>query len=438
MGTAISSLSASSPSTLPTPPNSSPARPFEHGVERLPYPSPESHRGIDFEHDDDDEIKIKDEPMSDILPSIEEEELRPHRQAEHVGDGIVRFFKTEGEMLDDSSDDDIEEDDLNNSYDANQSYADLDIDEERLQNAQLQAAEKPAEEEFDYAAFLEGQRKEAAKMAENGWKADTVELYMLLDRRCYEILFPDSWRSQFSLFPAEIFCDRTCSDPALLGPLTENRDTTMKWAITKFLEMAPRVRDNSRPGGHTYYKRRPEALVEDHVKHYAKMVYKDAGLERDVRKKYIPTLFTFSSAMYSTNTNILEAKILYKLRRRANRVLNLLLVTDDTPVECIDAAEKAETLFKHDGEYFLIEPPTLYGIISSQMISALVAYEPLAEKECLRQMVFFRHYKDVYDAWNCIALALMIIWCRDRMLDMKEVLPDHSEEMATDGDDEDL
>jgi hypothetical protein len=439
MGSAMSALSA--PSTLPTPPSSSLIKPVDHGVGRVPYPSPESSRGFDVDQSaEDDDIHIKDEPMSEILPSIEEEcdEDETYWKAEHVRDGTMRCFQTKEDMRDDSSSYSIEGNDLEDSYDANERYANLDIEENRQQEAQLQAAEQTGEAEFDLEAFLEEQKRRAPKMVQEGWKPDTVEAYMLIERRDYEILFPDSWRCQFPQFPAAIFCDRNRTDNGLLGPLTKNRDTTMKWAITKFLELAPRIRDNSRPSGHTYYKRRPEGLVEDYIKRYAKMVYKDAGLERDVRKKHLPTLFTFASAMYGTPPNVLEAKILYKLRRRAARVVNLLRVTDETPFKSIDAAEKSETLFEHDGEYYLYEPPTLYGIVSSQTVSALVAYEPLAETECIRQMAFFHFSKDVFDVWNCIALALMIIWCRDHMLNMMTVLPDHSDEIETDFDDDDL
>lgn len=447
------------PSALPTPPNSSPIKLIDEAsvVERILYPSLESH--CEFNHEaacvEDDHVPIKDEPMSDdIIPSIEKDEQEEEWaqwRAEHAGSGVVRFFlgyedgspygdhEEEAENLDDSN---LHDSNLDNSYDANECFADLDVDDKRQQEEQLKAAEQAGEEEgFDLAAFLDDQRRRGWRMVQkDGWSEDTVEAYMLIERRDHETLFPDSWRSQFPQFPADLFCDRHRTDTGLLGPLTPSRDTTMKWAITKFLEMAPRVRDNSRPDGHTFYKRRPEGLVEEHVKQYAKMVYKDAGLERDVRKRHIPTLFTFASAMYGTEPHVLEAKIRRKLRRRASRVLSLLRITKNTPISAIEAAKSAQspTLFRHNGEYYLYEPPTLYGIVTAQTVSALVAYEPLGDSGCIRQMAFFHLSKDAFDVWNCIALALMVIWCRNHMLNMQDILPEQiGDEMDT-AVDEDL
>lgn len=439
-------------SAPPTPQNSSPvtssAKELDHDVERIPYPSPESHRNFNelepYAKEEDDDVYIKDEDMSDVLPSIEEEgEEQATWRAEHVGDGVMRFYQSS--EADSSYDtDEGEAGEIDESYDANDRYANLDIGEKRRQEEQLRAAENPEEDEFDMAAFLQDQVRRGQKMVDHGWNRETVNAYMLIERREREILFPDSWRSQFPQFPADLFSNRCNPDAGLLRALTPNRDTTMKWAITKFLEMAPRVRNSSRPNGHTFYKRRPEGLVEEHIKQYAKMAYKDAGLERDVRKKHIPELFTFASAIYGTEMEVLEYMILQKLRRRAAQVLDLLRITKATPSEAVDAAASSidgrpPTLFAHGGQYYLYEPPTIYGFVNLKTVCALVAYEPLGTTITLRQIAVFELHKDVYDVWNCIALALVVIWCRDIMLDLQEVLPEREyddEEMEV--DDEDL
>lgn len=399
----------------------------------------------DFENKDRDQFKIQAEKGcedDEEEEEGEEGEEQATRRAEHIKDDVMGFYQSsEADSSYDS--DEGEAGEIDESYDANDRYANLDIGEKRRQEEQLRAAENPEEDEFDMAAFLQDQVRRGQKMVDHGWNRETVNAYMLIERREREILFPDSWRSQFPQFPADLFSNRCSPDAGLLRALTPNRDTTMKWAITKFLEIAPRVRNSSRPNGHTFYKRRPEGLVEEHIKQYAKMAYKDAGLERDVRKKRIPELFTFASAMYGTGMEVLEYMILQKLRRRAARVLDLLHITKATPSEAVDAATSSidgrpPTLFAHGDQYYLYEPPTIYGFVNLKTVCALVAYEPLGTTITLRQIAVFELHKDVYDVWNCIALALVVIWCRDIMLDLQEVLPrrEYDEvEMEVDGED---
>ncbi|TID25896.1 hypothetical protein E2P81_ATG03685 [Venturia nashicola] len=448
MGATASSIPLTPQQTmLPTSQNSSPVtspnKVVSHEDERIPYPSPESHYQFHelepYAEDENGDSHIKDEDMSDVLSSVEEtledgqEEAQSPWKVVHLGAGVMKFYTSSevGSLHDDS---DSDEDDLamgnvaDDSYDANDRYANLDVDEKRQQEELLEAAEKPEEEEFDMAAFMNDQWARGRKMIANGWKHDTVDAYLLIERRERVVLFPDSWRSQFPQFPADLFSNRSDPDAGLLRALTPCYDTTMKWAITKFFELGPRVRDNLGREKHSFYKRRPEGLVEQHVKHYAKMAYKDVGIERDVRKKHIPELFTFASAMYDTTSEILEEMIVEKLRRRADRVVDLLRITEHTPKESIEAATRSihgrePTLYHHRGEYYLYEPPTLYGIVSKQTVFALVAYEPLGVVDNVRQMAWFQLSKDVFDVWNCIALALMIIWCRHHMLNILELLP---------------
>lgn len=439
LATASSSPLKQQQKMLPTPQNSSPVnsptKAVDHEDERIPYPSPESHRNfVDLEP------YAEDEEMSDVLSSIEEglEEEHGGEQAAwktvHLGNGVMKFYtSSEVDSLYDASEEEeanfAARDGADESYNANDRYANLDVTERRRQEELLELAEGPGEEEFDMKAFLADQLRRGRKMVEDGWNEDTVDAYLLIERRERVVLFPDSWRSQFPQFPADLFSNRCDPDDGILRALNPCYDTTMKWAITKFLELGPRVRDNLGRNNHSFYKRRPEGLVEQHVKQYAKWAYKDVGIERYVRKKHIPELFTFASAMYNTTPKTLERMILDKLRRRADQVVDLLRITEHTPKESVEAAStsidgRPPTLYHHRGESYLYEPPTLYGIVSKRTVFGLVAYEPLGVLDNTRQMAWFHLSKDVFDVWNCIALAFMIVWCRDHMLNMLQVLPE--------------
>lgn len=76
---------------------------------------------------------------------------------------------------------------------------------------------------------------------------------------------------------------------------------------------------------------------------------------------------------------------------------------------------------EHDGvRNFLIEPPTLFGLVIFDTLVALVAYEPLTDQ--LRAFAFYHFNKMHEEVWNCISLAVLISWVRNSMLRVKEVL----------------
>ncbi|QDS73227.1 hypothetical protein FKW77_003869 [Venturia effusa] len=453
-------------SVFPKPQDSSPVTPLNknavHNLERNPYanpyPTPESHsRSLDLvpcHEDEKDDAIVKDEDMSDIFPSIEDDEGDDQTswRVVHLANGEVKFYtSSEVESLadvhDDEKEDEEEEDHNDNGLNigdgAKDSHVKLDCEERRRQEELLNAAENP-QEEFDMAAFMAAQKRRGKEKLQEGWQKDTVEAFLLIERREREVHFPDSWRSQFPQFPADLFANRSNPDAGLLRAYTPRFETTMKWAITKFLEMGPRVRDNSSPNNHSFYKRRPEGLVEQHVKQYAKMAYKDGGIERDVRTGHVPELFTFASAWYDTTPESLAKDILHKLRLLADQVVDLLRITEHTPAEAVELAASSidgrdPTLFHHNGQYYLYEPPTLYGIVSKSTVVSLVAYEPLGLMDDTREIAYFHLSKDVYDVWNCIALAVMIMWCRDHMLNMLQVLPEPEyDEVDMEVDDSDL
>lgn len=69
------------------------------------------------------------------------------------------------------------------------------------------------------------------------------------------------------------------------------------------------------------------------------------------------------------------------------------------------------------------ELPTLYGVISSHTIMALVSYDVHAETPTLRMVASFDWGQEGYDVWNSLAVAIFVIHCRNRMMELQEFLP---------------
>lgn len=74
----------------------------------------------------------------------------------------------------------------------------------------------------------------------------------------------------------------------------------------------------------------------------------------------------------------------------------------------------AETEYVH-------ELPTLYGVIASHMVMAFVGYDMLAPEPSLTIIAMFDWRESDYDVWNSLAVAILVIHCRNRMMELREV-----------------
>lgn len=59
---------------------------------------------------------------------------------------------------------------------------------------------------------------------------------------------------------------------------------------------------------------------------------------------------------------------------------------------------------------------------------AFVSYDPLAETPILRTVAMFDFGQEGYDVWNSLAIAIFIIHCRNRLMELQEWLPEPEEE----------
>jgi hypothetical protein len=77
------------------------------------------------------------------------------------------------------------------------------------------------------------------------------------------------------------------------------------------------------------------------------------------------------------------------------------------------------------GDSVVPEVPTLYGITASHSVMAFVSYAP-ADRERdqpqLRLIAMFDFSKEGYDVWNSLAIAIFVIHCRNRMMQLSECL----------------
>lgn len=87
------------------------------------------------------------------------------------------------------------------------------------------------------------------------------------------------------------------------------------------------------------------------------------------------------------------------------------------------------------GATIVPEVPTLYGVTASHTVMAFASYAPPTEDNDnaqLRLIAMFDFGKEGYDVWNSLAVAIFVIHCRNRMVQLKDCLPEP--ELLTDDD----
>lgn len=78
------------------------------------------------------------------------------------------------------------------------------------------------------------------------------------------------------------------------------------------------------------------------------------------------------------------------------------------------------------GDENIPEVPTLYGVTASHTVMAFVSFTPPLEgeeKPKLRLIAMFDFGKDGYDVWHSLAIAIFVTHCRNRMIQLRDWLP---------------
>jgi hypothetical protein len=235
----------------------------------------------------------------------------------------------------------------------------------------------------------QAQVDEAKAMAALGWELDTTLVYLKIARRGYEPIFPITWKIDFPKFPGLLFT------PDYAAAFFDNHSQSefrMKKAFDHLCMMGQAVR--AAELRHSYPARRPEAVVRRHLRTYQHWIWADRGLTRDIVHGRIANLIAVEAGREGGSPAArLEGKVRARLRKRAVFMLDALRVKRDDGVE----------------EY-LEDPPTLFGFVVVKGVVGVVALEPLDKTGALRTIGFFHLNRREDEIWNCISLAIIIMW----------------------------
>jgi hypothetical protein len=251
---------------------------------------------------------------------------------------------------------------------------------------------------MDHYGKLQRQVSDVRKLIGLGWHEDTIIVFLKLDRRGFEPLFPRSWMPDFPLFPSFLFCP----DEWAGGPLIKNLHGSEFRAIRAFdtfCMVGQSVRDAII--SHTSPTRRPEAVISRAIRKYVKWAWSDVNyLAYDLQHGRVPKLLTIVTAKPGQAAEELDDIINDKLRRLSDELRNTL---------------------RHDPG---INPyPTLFGMVIYGNVVAVVAYEPMNhERDTIRTIGFYHFEIQLEECWNCISLAILIHYIRHQLVRLQQAL----------------
>jgi hypothetical protein len=232
----------------------------------------------------------------------------------------------------------------------------------------------------------------SGEMRAEGWDDDYITLAQKIKLRGYEPLMPQSWRFSLRSMPDALFAP---TDDAFISSI-RNEQFRAEKALEKLLELGGQVRDSMLVESPAM----PEAKARHLIELYQKWATHDSGLDPHTT---IPVL-VLETKPASTPTTELQRNVNRRLARIAARFRDAFRVLEST--EEGSPASKASTQY-----YYPL--PTLYAIVASHTIIALMAYKPDDPTPDATPIAFFDMTNSNYDVWNALALSIMVCHARD-------------------------
>lgn len=240
----------------------------------------------------------------------------------------------------------------------------------------------------------------SAEMRAAGWDDDYITLVQKIKLRGHEPLMPQRWRFSLRSMPDALF---SATDDAFISSI-RNEHFRAEKALEKLLDLGAQVRDSiAVPTSQT----RPETLVRRAIEAYQKWAVLDADF--DTTTSLSPLILETKPA--NTPATEIHTNVNRKLARLANRYRAAFRVMQST--ETSPPGSSASTQYSYP-------VPTLYALVASQALIAIMAYRPDEAEPDAKAVAFFDMSDANYDVWNSLALAILVCHVRDVMLTVAE------------------
>ncbi|KAF2838940.1 hypothetical protein M501DRAFT_1004790 [Patellaria atrata CBS 101060] len=282
----------------------------------------------------------------------------------------------------------------------------------------------PDELTWDPDEERRAREKKADALLEHGWSADAIKVFKRIQNRGFEPLMPWDWEKDFEAIPLALFTKDW--NRAYIKPTFGTEFRACK-ALQNLVYLGPRVRDTIINHSST---RQPEDVLGKAIEDYIKWSHEDAKLNAS---NCIPLLSVVTGSK-DTSTKDLQNTLIDALEVTADRYREAFVI--HSSVE--DVSTINEISSEIDAPEFTQPIPTLYGAIMTHTMMGLLAYDSPGHGEApqLRTVGIFDWGKEDYDFWNALALAIFVVHCRDRAIELKEVLDNLEGELGSDDSDD--
>ncbi|KAK6402527.1 hypothetical protein LTR95_019061, partial [Oleoguttula sp. CCFEE 5521] len=238
-----------------------------------------------------------------------------------------------------------------------------------------------------------------AELRAAGFDDDHITLVQKIKMRGHETLLPSALRYSLRHLPDALFATGNSTFISSVRGLHANSEN----ALNRLIDTASYARDAILSGCRT----RPEIVVLRRVREYLRWAMRDSQLEQ---RTLIP-LLTVIAKPAGTPHATLETIATHRLEKLASRYRRAFLVLHST---------ESSTPVSQASVQYSYPTPTLYAIIASHTIVALVAYTPHDESRKITPMAFFDLTQVDYDVWNALALAIVVCHVRSVLVTIAE------------------
>ncbi|KZM23934.1 uncharacterized protein EKO05_0009319 [Ascochyta rabiei] len=249
------------------------------------------------------------------------------------------------------------------------------------------------------------QQQQGLALQDIGWPEESIFLFQKINMRGHEPIMPIEWLDDLPSLPADLFTDRL--DKPFIKPVFGTHYHA-QLALSSLLDLGAYVRDSIITRAP---KRQPQYHVKRALTKYTNWAMKDGAVDQSWAALPLFEIITINKDVPST---VLETKTLTKLGRLHKRWQSTL----STHATTHSFASSSSTA---------LDVPTLYGVSASHTIMAFVSYLPPTKENRdpgLRLVAMFDFGKDGLDVWNALAAAIFVVHCRNRMMQLREYLPE--------------
>ena len=241
----------------------------------------------------------------------------------------------------------------------------------------------------------------AEEMRADGWDDDHITLVERLTLRGFEPVLPAYWHFNYPWVPEGLFC----SDDNSFVSSVQNELTHSQLAFDNLLEMSSRIRDgilmnDGIPVRQQVLRSLPERQGKKYIEHFIRYCDKDSGLDLQTAIPIL-TIVARPKEVSAQRIQAIARKRLQGYAEQWKEAFRIRQSIEDSPVS------RASTVLHYP-------IPTLYAIIASYNLVALVAYRPEdGENADLRSVLLMDNNDRHYDFWNALAVALIVCHVRN-------------------------